>query len=85
MSSSRRRKGTVGVESDRGWLRLRMPRSHQPRYIYLNLPDEPQFRKIANELAQKEQDKLFQQQWGEIGLDFLLPQSRIGTPRLGKH
>ena len=65
----------MGVEVDRGWLRLRMPRSSERRYIYLNLPDEPKYRAIAHEIAQREQERIFQR-WGEsFGLDFLSPQS----------
>jgi hypothetical protein len=49
------RKGTVGIESNRGWLRLRLPRSASPegkqKYIYLNLPDNGDSRDIAREKA----------------------------------
>ncbi len=51
----RQRKGTVGIESNRGWLRLRLPRSVSPegkqKYIYLNLPDNGNSRDIAREKA----------------------------------
>ncbi|WP_156823706.1 hypothetical protein [Oscillatoria acuminata] len=51
----RQRKGTVGIESNRGWLRLRLPRTASPtgkqQYIYLNLPDNGNSRDIAREKA----------------------------------
>lgn len=49
----RNRKGLVGVEADRGFLRLRLPRQSTKRYLYLNLPDSPENRAIAQRLAEE--------------------------------
>lgn len=57
------RKGCVGIESDRGRLRLRLPRSickGSDRYLYLELMDTEANRKIAShKAAQIERDLFF--------------------------
>lgn len=53
MAKKRNRKGSVGVESDRGWLRLRMPANYSPRYKYLNYRDTQTNRQKAVEMARK--------------------------------
>jgi hypothetical protein len=51
----RQRKGTIGIESDKGFLRLRLPRNQVQgsRYIYLNLTDSKKNRQEAERLAKK--------------------------------
>ncbi len=56
----RNRKGTVGVESNGGWLRLRLPRNFEKRYIYLNLADTEENRAIAESLAERKNREIFQ-------------------------
>ncbi len=59
MKKSRNRKNTIIVESDRGWLRLRLPRGQKRRYLYLNLQDIPEERAIAQAIAdRKNQERL---------------------------
>lgn len=53
-SSSPRYKGKVGVVSDKGALRLNLPRflfGGKQRHIYLHLPDTPENRKLAEAKA----------------------------------
>lgn len=58
----RKAKGTVGVESNRGSLRLRLPRHifrGQQKYIYLGLSDTKKNRKLAEAKAQLIQSDIF--------------------------
>ncbi|MCT7955730.1 hypothetical protein [Laspinema palackyanum] len=58
----RNRKGLIGIESDRGYLRLRFPPQFFKRYLYLNLPDSPQNRAIAQKLAEEKNQEIQQAQ-----------------------
>jgi hypothetical protein len=62
MIHNRQRKGLVGVESDRGNLRLRFPPRFPKRYLYLNLPDSPENRAIAQKLAEEKNREIQQTQ-----------------------
>lgn len=54
----RQRRGLVGVEADRGNLRLRFPSTFPKRYLYLSLPDSPENRAIAQKLAEEKNQEI---------------------------
>lgn len=54
-----RKKGTVGIESISGRLRLRLPRaSGSKRYVYLNLSDTKENRRQAKKIANRIQQEI---------------------------